>query len=301
MNHTVKSYIFIHISVFLFGFTGILGQIISLPAIHLILWRCILSSLLLLPLIKISKTTIWPDHRNLFKFIGIGFLLGLHWLCFYSSIKLANASVAMISLSMISVLTVFFEALFNRTRLVIRDLITGILVIPGVILINQSLSTDFKLGFWVGILCAVLSAMVAPLNKKYLKYSDPLTISWIEITVSVFLFASLTLLLNISQSSLFIWPTERDWFYLFLLASFCTVIPLSLALASMKSLSSFSTMLVFNLETVYGILLSIIILKEHKQLNLQFYFGVILILASVIAYPIIKSSNHKYIKKPEII
>ncbi|MFN8279615.1 MAG: DMT family transporter [Saprospiraceae bacterium] len=301
MNQTVKSYILIHISVFLFGFTGILGQIISLPAIPLILWRCVLSSFLLFPVIKISKATIWPDQSNMLKFIGIGILLGLHWLCFYGSIKLANASVAMISLSMISVFTVFFEAIFNRTRLVIQDLVTGILVIPGVILINQSLSTDFKLGFWVGILCAVLSAMVAPLNKKYLKYSDPLTISWIEITVSAFLFALLTLILSASEYSIFCWPTRQDWIYLVMLASFCTVIPLSLALASMKSLSSFSTMLVFNLETVYGILLSIIILKEHKQLNLQFYLGVILILASVLAYPVVKASNFKYMKNSNII
>lgn len=243
----------------------------------------------MIPLLWFTQSFGKINRQSIKTFAGIGFLLGLHWLCFYGSIKLANASVAMICLSTISIMTVFFEAIFNKQKLVKQDLLIGFLVIPGILMINQSLNPDFKLGFWVGILCAVFSAMVAPLNKKYLHQSNSLIITWLEITVVAFLFTIFTAIEYLWNPELVHWPSSQDWVYLLILCIFCTVIPLTLALASLRHLSAFSIMLVFNLETVYGIILSIVILKEHHQLNILFYCGVLLILASVFAYPYIKT------------
>ncbi|MEP7194986.1 MAG: DMT family transporter [Saprospiraceae bacterium] len=285
MNTKTKSYLYLHTAVFLFGFTGILGQIISLQASSLIWWRCIITSFLMLPLLIYYKSFRDINFRSIKIFSGIGIILGMHWLCFYGSIKLANASVAMICLSTISVMTVFFEALFNKQRIVKQDMIIGMLVIPGILLINQSLRADFKLGFWVGILCSVFSAIVASLNKKYMSSTSSLAITWIEISIVAILFSIINGVDLIFFSQKECLPNSHDWFYLFILSFFCTLIPLTLAVKSMRNLSAFSTMLVFNLETVYGIILSIIILKEHKELNWMFYIGVLIILSSVFAYP----------------
>lgn len=291
MNHRAKSYFFLHIAVFLYGFTGILGQVINLSAMHLIFWRCLLSSIMLAPFLFFKKDSRLFNPKSILIFSGIGVLLGLHWLCFYGSIKLANSSVAMICLSVISVMTVFFEALFSSKKIVKQDLIIGLMVIPGIFLINQSLSPDFKIGFWIGILCSVFSAIVASLNKKYLHLLNATGISWIEITIVCILFSLLSLFnFYLDPASKFL-PSVSDWIYLAILSVFCTVIPWVLVIKSMNSLSAFSTMLVFNLETVYGIILSIVLLKEHKQLNILFYLGVFIILASVFVYPLIKKKQ----------
>ena len=243
----------------------------------------------MIPLLIYLRLLQGIDRKSLLIFSGIGTILGLHWLCFYGSIKLANASVAMICLSTISVMTVFFEALFNKRKIDRQDLWVGILVIPGILLINQSLKADFKVGFWIGILCALFSAMVASLNKKYITSAPTLVISWIEITSVAILFILIVPIQSILNISPLSSPTSLDWIYLLILSFFCTVIPLSLSVSSMKQLSAFSAMLVFNLETVYGIILSIVILKEHKDLNLMFYMGVLIILASVFVHPFLKA------------
>ncbi|MCC6816768.1 MAG: DMT family transporter [Saprospiraceae bacterium] len=291
MKNKTQSYIYLHLAVFLFGFTGILGQLISVSAGVLVLYRCVISSLLMVPLIYYLRSLQGIKLKFILIFVGIGIMLGLHWLCFYGSIKLANASVAMICLSMISVMTVFFEALFNKRKIDRIDFWIGIIVIPGVLLINQSLKPDFKLGFWIGILCAVFSAIVASLNKKYIHIANSIAISWIEIStvgLLLLLIYPVLVLLNVTSIN---YPTPMDWTYLIVLSLFCTVIPLSLSVGSMKHLSAFSAMLVFNLETVYGIVLSILILKEHKDLNWMFYLGVLIILSSVFVNPFLKKTN----------
>lgn len=245
----------------------------------------------MVPLIYYLRSLQGIKLKFILIFVGIGIMLGLHWLCFYGSIKLANASVAMICLSMISVMTVFFEALFNKRKIDRIDFWIGIIVIPGVLLINQSLKPDFKLGFWIGILCAVFSAIVASLNKKYIHIANSIAISWIEIStvgLLLLLIYPVLVLLNVTSIN---YPTPMDWTYLIVLSLFCTVIPLSLSVGSMKHLSAFSAMLVFNLETVYGIVLSILILKEHKDLNWMFYLGVLIILSSVFVNPFLKKTN----------
>ena len=253
MNNKINSYVSLHIAVFLYGFTGILGQVIALSAMHLILWRCVISSLLLAPFFFYKQLYKDLNRTSILIFSGIGILLGLHWLCFYGSIKMANASVAMICLSFISVMTVFSEALFNKQKIVKQDLFVGMMVIPGILLINQSLNPNFKMGFWLGILCSVLSAIVATLNKKYIKTANPISITWIEITVVAIIFGLMTWIGNLffPTTNSYEIPTKSDWSYLLILSIFCTLIPLVLVIKSMHSLTAFSTMLVFKYGEKY--------------------------------------------------
>jgi len=286
-----KSYFYVHFAVFLFGFTGILGQLIELPAITLVWWRALLTWLLLIPYMLYNGAFRQFNKGNFIIFGRIGILVALHWICFYGSIKLANASVAMICLATIPVLTAFFEAWTSRKAIMWKDALIGLLTIPGILMINQSIPDNFRLGFFVGLLAAALSALFASYNKKHITKADPILITWIEL-LSVWLFISFIL-------PVFYWfkpenkflPSSNDWFYLFQLSLFCTVFAYVLALKAMKMLSAFSVMLAFNMETVYGIILSIIFLKEHKQLNGLFYVGVMIIMGSLFIDPILKKSK----------
>ncbi len=287
MKPVTRSYLFVHTAVFQFGFTGILGHVIELPAVTLVWWRAMLTWILMLPLMVHQGLIRELTAKNLKIFGSIGVVVALHWICFYGSIKLANSSVAMICLSTISVMTAIFEAWLNRRPVLWKDALIGIAIIPGILLINGTISGDFRLGFLVGMLAAALSAVFATLNKKYIRNSESLSITWIEM-FSVWFFISLLLpgIYAWTPEAKF-WPDESDWFYLIILSVLCTVVPYALALKSMKNLSAFSAMLAFNMETIYGILLSIIILQEHRQMNGWFYVGVFLILSTVFLHPMI--------------
>ena len=293
MNIVLRSYIYLHIAVFLFGFTGILGYVIDLPAITLVWWRSLLTWLMLLPYMFYTNGFKHITKCSFAIFAGIGCIVALHWISFYGSIKLANSSVAMICLATISVMTVFCDAWFNKKSILWKDALIGIAIIPGILLIIQNISTQYKLGFIVGLIAAAFSAIFATLNKKFVQSLHSISITWIELfAVWAFITLMLPFYYNINPEAKFL-PNNSDLFYLIILSLFCTVISYVLVLKSLHHISAFSAMLTFNLETIYGIILSIVILHEHRQMNAWFYLGVLLILLSVFLHPYLNNARQK--------
>lgn len=293
MNIVLRSYIYLHIAVFLFGFTGILGYVIDLPAVTLVWWRSLLTWLMLLPYMFYTNGFKHITKRSFAIFAGIGCIVALHWISFYGSIKLANSSVAMICLATISVMTVFCDAWFNKKSILWKDALIGIAIIPGILLIIQNISTQYKLGFFVGLIAAAFSAIFATLNKKFVQSLHSISITWIELfAVWAFITLMLPFYYNMNPEAKFL-PNNSDLFYLIILSLFCTVISYVLVLKSLHHISAFSAMLTFNLETIYGIILSIVILHEHRQMNAWFYLGVLLILLSVFLHPYLNKARQK--------
>ncbi len=285
MDSLKRALIGLHFAVFLFGFTGVLGKVILLPALVLVWWRSLLSWILMTPYVlkQGGLKNVKPKSRLIF--FGIGCIVGLHWICFYGSIKLANSSIAMVCLAMIPVFTAFSEALFNRKPVNRLDVFVGLVTIPAMWMIIQNIDLNYRFGLIVGILAAVFSACFAALNKKYIGSAQAMQISWIEMfSVWVFLSCLMPLVFYNDPGAHFL-PIGMDWIYLFLLSYLCTVVAYVLALKALKHLSAFSAMLIFNLEPVYGIFLAIILLREHKELNFLFYAGVLIILISVGIHP----------------
>lgn len=288
MNIKQQSYLYLHIAVFLFGFTGILGALIELPAVTLVWWRALITWIGLVPLLYFMKEHIHFESKNFKRFFYIGGIVAIHWICFYGSIKLSNSSVAMICLSTIPVFTSIFDSLINKKSFNKNDILTGIAIIPGMWLIIQNISTQFQLGFVVGIAAAIFSALFTNYNKKYINDASSYQITAIEL-FSVWCFISVILpfyyYFNDNRDPFV--PNYNDWIYLIILAVICTIVAFILMVKSLHHLSPFAAMLCFNLEPVYGILCSALILHEYKQLNTNFYIGVILILATILLHPIL--------------
>jgi drug/metabolite transporter (DMT)-like permease len=295
MDSLKKSFIFLHIAVFLFGFTGILGKLILLPALILVWWRSLLTWLLMLPQM-FRKTGFKEMNARTFRIFSlIGILVALHWICFYGSIKLSNSSIGMICLAFIPIFTTFFDSIINKKSLQWLDIFTGLFCLPGMWMILQNIEISFRIGFFVGILSSLLSACFATLNKKYIHHDNPINITWIEL-FSVWLFLSILLpFLYFYDPSIKFIPSGMDWIYLLILSVVCTYIAYVLTIRSLKNLSAFSAMLTFNLEPVYGIIVAIVLLKEHKQLNAMFYLGVLIVLISVFLHPILAKKFRKVI------
>lgn len=287
LTQNQTAYIQIHIAVILFGFTAILGDLIQLPAVVLVWWRVLITSVSLLFFIKFGKSLIQIPKKQIRTYIIIGILIGLHWICFYGAIKLSNASIALVCMSTTSLFTSLIEPIFFRTKVNKLELILAASVIPGMLLIVNNINTTYINGVWVGLAAALLAAIFSSLNKVNIKGADPYSISFIELSSA---WMMISLLLGIMwifgyQADTFLPPNTSDWVYLIILALLCTTLAQVLTLKSLHHLSAFAVNLVINLEPVYGILMAIFILNDHKELSPLFYLGGGIILLSVMLYP----------------
>lgn len=211
----------------------------------------------------------------------------------YGSIRLANASVAVSCIALISFFIAVIEPVITKNKFSKSNLFFGVLVIPGILLINQSLDVKLKHGFWLGILAALLGALFGIYNKKYTQEIEPNTITFIQM-LSGFLFLSICMpfYLHLTHQQLHL-PNSKDFILLLILAIVCTVIPYNLFLRALKATNAFTTSLINNLEPVYGVILAAVFLHENEQLNWKFYIGAVIILIAVFAHAFL---NRKQIK-----
>lgn len=285
-----NAFIQLHIAVILFGFTGILGDLISLSAIALVWWRVLLTGLSFLLILVVLKKISERTDTSVNKYVLVGFIIAGHWICFYGSVKLANASIAMITMATPPFFTALLEPVILGKKLSKIELLVGLLMIPGMYLIVQDISGLKLTGFLVGLLSAFLASLFAIYNKKYLEKTKEIYISMVEMFSAMVFCTPFILFLCLKQNMSFM-PVGNDWIFLGILAFFCTTIAFLLSLRALNYMSAFASNLAVNLEPVYGILLAIVILNEHKELNTSFYIGVILIMIVVFSFPMISKKK----------
>jgi drug/metabolite transporter (DMT)-like permease len=270
-----------HACVLLWGFTAILGKAISLPAPALVLWRMSLVGVALLTVPRVRRRVFGLPRQATRVYAGIGCVLALHWVTFYASIKLANASVAATCIALGPSFLAVLSPLVSKHSFDPRELLLGVIVIPGVALVVGAVPHGMWLGIALGVLSALLVAVVGLLNKRYVERADPLVMTCVEMIAGALLTSVLALALG--EHLAFSWPNERDAMLLAVLAYGCTLLPFSLSLIALRKLSAFSAQLIVNLEPVYTIVFAMFCFGEQRELNWRFYLGVALILGAVVA------------------
>jgi drug/metabolite transporter (DMT)-like permease len=286
MSEVRKAQLQIHFCVLLWGFTAIFGRLITLPALALVLWRMLIVVAVLALVPRVWRSLRVMPARLIAAYAGIGVLVALHWLTFYAAIKLANASVGATCMAVAPVFLAIIEPLIARSRFDPRELVLGILVIPGVVLVAGGVPHAMQLGLLVGVVSALLVALFSALNKRLVEHADPLTVTGIELAAGAVLLILLAPLLP-HEGPMFPLPGVHDAVLLLALALGCTLLPYSLALHALRHLSAYSVQLATNLEPVYAIVLAIPLLGEQRELALSFYAGVAIILLSVLAHPLL--------------
>ena len=278
-----RAWLQLHFCVVLWGFTAIFGRLITLPALPLVWWRMTLVGAALLLVPRFWRSVRGLPVRQLAIYAGIGVLVSLHWLTFYGSIKLSNASVGATCMALMSVLMAFIEPLIVRRRFDPRELLFGLAVIPGVVLVVGGTPVGMRLGIAVGVLSVSILCVFAALNKRYIGRADALTVTGVEMVAGALFLTCVAQLLP-AGGALFAMPSLRDALLLLALAMGCTLLPFTLGLVAMRQLSAFSTALALNLEPVYAIVLAILLLDEQRELAWPFYVGVAIILAVVLLH-----------------
>ncbi|MCW3081588.1 DMT family transporter [Segetibacter sp.] len=271
----------LHIAVFLWGFTGVLGRLISLNEGLLVWYRLIITIATLYFLMRAKKQLESVSNKQRWQLFGIGGLLAFHWCFFYGSIKYSNVSIALTCLSSTGLFTALLEPLISRKKLVVTEVLLGLLAIVGIYLIFH-FDPQYKIGIILGVVAALLTCIFSVLNKSQVSYNAPKTVMLYELCGG---FLLLTILLPLY---LYLLPTDRwvpvkgDYIWLLLLSWVCTIAAMDLSLQALQKVSAFTQNLTLNLEPVYGIVLAFVVYNENKYLSKWFYYGFALILLAVI-------------------
>ncbi len=287
-----KAFLQLHTAIFLAGFTGVLGRLITLNEGLLVWWRIFITVVTLAIIFLFSRQLRTPASPILVKIGAVGALVALHWVFFYGSIKYSNVSISLVCFSSIGFFTAFFEPLIFRRRIDWLEVVFGLLAILGVYLIFH-FDPQYKTGIILGLISALLAALFPIFNKKLLEKTDPQSLTFFELSGGLLVLSLLMpIYLNAFPPDHWI-PTRADSLWLLVLSWFCTVLAFNLSISSLKKISPFTVNLSYNLEPIYGIFLAFVIYHENQYLSIGFYYGFALIMLTVVLQTVRLYKTHR--------
>jgi drug/metabolite transporter (DMT)-like permease len=291
-----KDYLRLHFVVWIWGFTAILGALITIPAVEIVFYRTLFAFVALGLILKARGQALRLPTRNLLAILGTGLLIAAHWILFFAAARVANVSVCLAGMATCSLWTSFLEPVINKRRIQPFEVILGLFGMLGLYVIFQ-FDFQYKWGIIMAVASAFIGALFTVFNAGFIKRHNAYTITLYEMigacagTALFFPFYARFM----TENGLQLVPTPMDWIYLFILALVCTVFAFSESVTLMKRLSAFVINLTVNLEPIYGIALALLIFPERETMPSNFYIGTGIILMSVLVYPVL---NKWYKKKP---
>lgn len=286
-NDNLKSYLHLHLIVFIWGFTAILGALISLDALSLVWFRMLFAVGFIAIYIGFKKLPLRVSKKALWQFLLLGLIIALHWFTFFHAIKISNISITLACLSTGAFFTSLLEPILYKKKIVWYEVCFGLLVFFGLYLIFD-VERNYLWGILTALASAFLSALFSVINSKLVKSHDATVISFYELSGGVVFFTFL-LLFTHSFTPAFFSLSSKDFMYLMILSSVCTAYAFIASTSIMKFLSPYTVMLTINLEPIYGIILAVLIFKEKERMSFEFYIGAVIILLIVLLNSVIKS------------
>lgn len=254
---------------------------ISLAALPLVAWRMALTSVCLFFMARAWRTLGAFSAKQWAHMAFVGALIAFHWLAFYGSVKLANASIGVLCMALAPIFSALLAPFLSKSAFSWRNLLLGLSVLPGMLLVVGGIDGRFYFGLAVGALSALLAAAFGLINKELVAEIDALTLSFVEMSIGG---ALMWLLVFYNSASFAVpMPSSADWPNLLIFAVLCTALPFALSNIALKQISAFSAQFAINLEPIYGIVFAAWLLHETKQLTPQFYIGAAVILLAVFA------------------
>ena len=285
-KNKIKSLIHFHFIVFIFGFTAILGSLISISSLSLVWYRMLIAVMCLLIILPLLKKKLIIPKSLFFKLLFCGILISLHWVFFFKAIKASNVSITLSILSLGAFMTSFLEPLFYKKKIILYEVFLGLLVVLGTAIIFK---TQFKYveGIIYSLISVIFSVLFTLINGKLVGQASSYTISLYELLGGFITLSFILILSNDFNTELFVLK-NNDFLWLLILGTICTAYAFVVSVDVMKHLSPYSLMLSINMEPVYGILLASLFLNESKNMSYQFYLGFSFIFLAVVLNGILK-------------
>ncbi|WP_051359859.1 DMT family transporter [Adhaeribacter aquaticus] len=285
-----RNYLELHFVVFLWGFTAVLGKLISIPAVELVFIRTFIAAAALALILYKQKISLQIGRGIIIKILAVGFLISGHWILFFASARVASVAISLAGLSTVSLWTALLEPVFTKKKIRLLEIIMAFMIMIGLYLIFR-----FEFGHLVGILMAVASALLSSLftiiNAGLVKTYRAPVITCYEMAgacLATALFFPFYTWWFSETGTLNFNVTYLDWLWLLLLALVCTVYPFTASVKLMKQISAFTVNLSVNLEPIYGILFAFFIFKDSERMSGGFYVGAAIILLSVFVHAILE-------------
>ncbi len=289
MSSKLKNFLHLHFIVFIWGFTAVLGKLISIEALPLVWYRMGIASVLILLFIGIRGYSLKVSKRNLLILATAGAALALHWVTFFVAIKVSNVSIALATMSTGAFFTALLEPILYKRKLIWYEFIFGFVVILGLLLIFN-VETQYAYGMGIALISAFMGVVFTLINGKLVATHKSTMISFYELTIGVILISIFLGFQGGFNRELFL-VSQNDWIFIFILASLCTAYAFIGGVHVMKFITPYTVVLTLNLEPVYGIILAFFILGETEKMSPMFYIGALIILATVIANGILKNKE----------
>lgn len=283
-----RSVIHFHFIVFIFGFTSIIGALISWDAITIVWYRMIFASIILLIFMLFTNSGITKINSKKIPSLTLaGFLIASHWIAFFKSVKLVGVSPTLAMLSTGAIITAFLEPIFYKRKILIYEIIFGTIAMIGTLIIFKSTPEDF-FGMSVALLATVLGVFYTLINGKLINEYSATILNFYEMTIGA-LFISTYMFYSGEFNKFFFQFSVNDFLWILILSSICTAYAITKSISLIKVLNPYSIMLILNMEPIYGIILALVIFGQNELMNLNFYLGLVLIMIAILSNFIYKS------------
>ncbi|MRH99020.1 EamA family transporter [Kriegella sp. EG-1] len=293
-----KYFVQLHLLIFILGFTAILGKLISINALPLVWYRMLLATIFISVFIFFRKLNFKVNKSKIPALLLAGIALSLHWVTFFEAIKIANISIALITMSTGAFLGSLIEPVWFKRKVIWYEVIFGLIIILGLYIIFK-VETQYYEGILMGLLSSFLNVLFTMINGKLIKEQKPSIIGFYEMGIGT-LFLTGYIFFRGNFNSDFFSITLNDSFYLIILASVCTAYAFIALVKTMRFISPYTILLSLNLEPVYGILLAILIFGESEYMRTTFYIGAVIILAIIALNGVLKSRQNIKIKSGKV-
>ena len=299
MFQKYRYHIWLHVIIFMWGFTGILGKLIQLDAIIIVWYRVIIAAgFLALYFLWTKKSFLFP-REHAWKIILVGMIVAGHWMTFYYSIQLSTASLGILCLSTTTLHVTWLEPLVMKRKFSWMEFLFGILVIFGIYFVAHDFNAQERTALYFGLASALFAALFSVFNGRIAKDVESAYITLYELITGI-IFISIVLWSSGKLTYSMLKMTTSDALWLLFLGIVCTSFAFLMTIEIVKKLGAFTVSLSINLEPVYTIILAIFILKEHQLLNINFYVGSMVIILVVIANGLYKNWLDKLALKQKI-
>lgn len=296
-NAESTNLILLHVIVFIFGFTGILGKLVETESDVLVWWRMLIAAVAIALFAYPTGKIVKPITTHAGRYALVGLIIAAHWITFFQAINISTVSVTLACLSAASLFTALLEPLFFRRRINPMELVFGVMVVTGLLLIF-SFETEYKTGIAVALLSAFLASLFTVVNGTFIRKDNPYRISLVEMIAGA---AGITVWLAIAgKLDAGLWQNvpAADWGWILVLGVVATAFAFVGSVKVMENLTPFTVSLSINLEPVYGIVLAYFIFGEEEKMSLGFYGGAVLIIVALYLNAMMKRGKLRWARRP---
>jgi drug/metabolite transporter (DMT)-like permease len=286
-----KNLYILHATVVIWGFTGILGALISIDAVQMVWYRVLIATASLFLYFLFSKTSLKVTRKQFLQYFFTGSIVALHWVLFFHAIKVSTVSVTLVCLSSFTLFTAILEPLIKKQAVEKADVFIGMVIILGIYLIFK-FESQYTLGIIFGLSAALASSLFSIINSTFIQKSEAKIIGFYEMA-GAFFWVTLYRVFDQSLATETFNLSLMDWLCLIILGTVCTALAYVAGVSVMRTLSAFRVALITNLEPVYGIILAFLFFGKQEAMTFGFYMGAVLILGSVFLYPVYKKRKLK--------